>query len=294
MRAGTAAALVGGGLALGVGGLALARHRRRRPVEHVEESGWNDAELPPPPDAEEDPTDPCFIDPDPSRRKLPADASVGLEGADPTGCGSPSDVEPMPVLGVPWAVGDPTPRWPVVTRNPRRWQVSYVDVRGKYHGTWGNVFGAERQNSETGERRFHVAVDIAADVGDRVRAMESGRIVAIQTFTKGTWAILEETDSGIVILYGELAPDTWNVKVGQRVTAGEPIARIGLMGTKHMLHLEAYKAGTRSNVSWYETKPGKMKPWYHFGPKPPPALLNPTRMLVLASILEKNRAKSKA
>lgn len=285
-------ALLGGGAVLGAAGLVLAaRSRARRRPEPVEDPGWDDEDLPPPPGVEHDDEDgPCFLDPDPDRRKLPEGAGVELVGAAEAGCGNPADLAPMEVLGVPWAVGDPTPRWPVVTKSPMRWRVSYVDVKGKYHGTWGNVFGAERKNKETGDLRYHIAVDIGANVGDRVRAMEAGRIVGIQTFTAGTWAILEETDSGIVILYGELGPNTWNVKVGQRVEAGEPIARIGLMGKKDMLHLETYTKGARKNVSWFQERPTKMKPWYHFGPQPPPTLLNPTRMLLLASILEKNRA----
>lgn len=281
---------------LAVSAWIATRRKKARQVE--DDSGWDDNEGTPPDDVEYDDRDPCFLDPDPERRKLPPDSAVallpGAEGSEQF-CANPNDVEPAKALDVPWAVGSPTPRWPVVTRHPRRYKVNYKDVRGKYHGVWGNVFGATRKNKKTGAERYHVGVDLAGYDGDEVVAIESGTIARVQSFTDGTWAVLEETDSGIVVLYGEIGPRSWvkYVSVGDRVEAGQPIATIqkmcGALGCKEMLHLETYTKGTRENVSWFKKKPAETKSWYHWGDTPPPQLLNPSRYLLLASILERNR-----
>lgn len=284
--------------------IILGQRRRSKDRSAVDE-GWDD-----------DPSDdhevlpqaneheyPCWLPPkrpDPSSPgKLPA------QEAGPAGCELPQNVEPKPLsvsgIEVPFAVGSSTPVWPVQTKE-RHGVVSYVDVRGRCHGMCGNRFGATRRKKGknpdgssflTGEERYHVGVDLGGRKGDLVVAMEPGKIVAIQPFTEGTWAILEETDTGIVVLYGEVAKGSWNgrIAVGDRVEAGQPIAKIGLMGTKDMLHVETYIAGTRGNLSWNKTKPARPKPWERWG-GPPPEILDPTRYLLLASLGAKNVANA--
>lgn len=275
----------------------LAAKRRVRQVAEAE-LGWEDegdVEDEDLPQAAEDEY-PCWLPPRPGggggAGKLPR-----REGG-PAGCLAPDQVEPRPLkvgdVEVPFAVGLTTPTWPVRTKE-RYGLVSYVDARGKCHGICGNRFGAKRRKKGkdpvtgksfyTGEERFHVGVDLGGKAGDYVVAMEAGTIVAIQPFTEGTWAILEETDTGIVILYGEVAKGSWSglVSVNDRVEAGQKIARIGLMGTKDMLHVETYVKGTRENISWNKTKPENPKSWERWGP-PPPEILDPTRYLLLASM----------
>lgn len=280
--------------------LALTRRSRAR-LAAERESGWDDEPEPDDPTAEHADYEPCWL---PPRRgddpKIPQGV-IAREGG-PLNCPAPQIVEPMPVaiegVEVPFAEGSTTPVWPVRTKE-RSGVVSYKDSAGKWHGMIGNAFTAKRyrkkkdpvtgKSVKTGEVRYHVGVDLGGRKGDVVVATEPGTIVAIQSFTEGTWAILEETDTGLVVLYGEVAKGSWNefkVKVGMHVDAGQALARIGLMGTKDMLHFETYVKGTRENISWNREKPKRPMPWERWGP-PPAEILDPSRYLVLAAVNSK-------
>lgn len=122
----------------------------------------------------------------------------------------------------------------------------------------GKAFGAKRR---TGDReRHHVGVDLPAQRGAPVVAMAPGRLIATQGFNgPNAVAILEQTDEGPVILYGEVAPDSWSklgLSVGSRVEAGQHIADVGVNpGGSTMLHLEMYTKGTKRNARWYADEP---------------------------------------
>lgn len=122
------------------------------------------------------------------------------------------------------------------------------------------AFGALRRHD------VHTGVDLYAEPGDAVFAVEAGVVVAIEEFTGAragspwwhdTLAVLIEGPSGVV-LYGELAPA---VAVGARVARGELVGRVltvlknnkGLPMT--MLHLELYEQGTRTSVWWHHDEP---------------------------------------
>ncbi len=179
---------------------------------------------------------------------------------------------PLLVDGVPFAEGVGRPFWPLVTR--RKPVVSYRDVDNKVHGGWGRRFVASR-TSDDGTRRNHVGVDLFADVGDVVVATESGWIEATRKFFHGTHAIYFCTDTGLTINYGEVEPRShreFGWAVGDRVAAGEPIGRVGLMsGGSHMLHIETYRSCRDRNLRWYA------------GTDAPLEVLNPTDYLLRAS-----------
>lgn len=157
------------------------------------------------------------------------------------------------------AVGDPSPVWPIAGVKPKFAIDSFMRPRGD---------GA----------RYHAGIDMNSGVarGTLVVATEPGRVVALQGFNGPTAvALLLETDTGLVLNYGEIEPDSWlefNVAKGSRVAKGQPLARIGRNpegGT--MLHFETYTAGTRKTWKWYTGEP------------PPAALLNPTAYVSLAA-----------
>lgn len=281
----------------------IASQTRRAKVhqQQLEDDGWSDEPEPDESDVEYADYEPCWL---PPRRgddpKIPE--RVLLREGGPSNCPLPQIVEPRPSIiegvEVPFAEGSTTPVWPVVTKE-RVGVVSYQDAAGKWHGSAGNAFTAKRYRKvkdkatgkmvKTGELRYHVGIDLGGEPGDLVVATEKGKIVAIQSFTAGTWAILEETDTGIVVLYGEVAKGSWSefgIKVGVTVEAGQALARIGVMGTKDMLHFETYVAGTRQNISWAREKPDRPKPWERWG-APPKEILDPSRYLVLASVARK-------
>ena len=156
--------------------------------------------------------------------------------------------EPPPSeRGAPFALGIVAPMWPVTgeSNNARRKQVSYRDVDGKYHGSWGRVFKASRSDG----RRYHAGIDIYANVGDLVLATEPGIIVNHYHFYQGVHALIIQGDSGLVVNYGEVAPGSWKefgLKTGDHVKRGQAIARVGEMNSgSHMLHFETYRQGTK-------------------------------------------------
>ena len=68
------------------------------------------------------------------------------------------------------------------------------------------TFGAPRANGQ----RKHAGLDFYAPRGSPVVAPESGVIVATQRFNgPNAHAILLQTDTGPVILFGEVEPGSW-------------------------------------------------------------------------------------
>jgi len=157
-------------------------------------------------------------------------------------------------------IGKANPIWPIVHgREPK------VPTSG------GKAIGAPRPND-----RQHAGIDLIDKEGLPVVATETGRIVAINPWDgPDAKSLLLETDSGVVVNYGAVAPNSWHefgVGVGSKVTAGQPIARIGRYPHgSTMLHFELYLSGTRQNEKW---KAGK---------NPPSNLLDPTDYLQRAS-----------
>lgn len=96
-------------------------------------------------------------------------------------------------------------------------------------------FGAHRRG------RAHAACDLYFPEGTTIHAITAGSVVrGPYAFYQGTFAL--EIDHGTFLArYGEIQQSTF-VREGDRVTAGQPIARVGnLIGiTNSMLHLELY------------------------------------------------------
>jgi len=163
------------------------------------------------------------------------------------------------------ARGIPRPAWPLPTVEPK-----LVATYG------GKSFGAARAPKAGVRPRQHAGVDILAPRGAPVVAMEGGTIVAHQRFNGPlAHALLLQTDSGIVLLYGEVEPESWSelgVDIGSRVERGDAIARVGQNpGGSTMLHFETYRRGTSQNHRWYADG------------YPPPELLDPTVYLETAA-----------
>jgi murein DD-endopeptidase MepM/ murein hydrolase activator NlpD len=98
-------------------------------------------------------------------------------------------------------------------------------------------FGASRSSG----RRAHAGCDLYAPVGTTIHAITSGTVtLGPYPFYDGTYAL--EVDHGTFLArYGEIQKQA-SVKVGDRVSAGQPIAKVGkLLSMKNaMLHLELY------------------------------------------------------
>lgn len=297
------ATAIGTGVAALVLGLSYASTVARRPVRFIRprpndpdllpELGPGlldvDAELddePEPPGIVYDDDGPCELPPKPW--EVPVAGPHGpLVGA-PGECTPPADLEPLQRTIVPFAQGASRPTWPLATTAPSKLRVSYEDVRGLWHGSYGRAFGASRKstNKATGEtyRRIHVGIDLFADDGDTVLAMEDGEILATLPYYKGLGALYVKGDSGLIVNYGEIRMNSWKdfgiktgVETGQRVTAGQLLARVGTASDgSHMLHVETFDPETTVD----EIRQGEMR-WLA-GDEPPIHVLDPTRYLVLA------------
>lgn len=159
---------------------------------------------------------------------------------------------------VPMAQGVRSPVWPLPDVTRRRW-----------------TFGASR----AGGKRHHAGVDLYAPRGSVVLAPEAGTIVSFQPFNgPNAVAMLLQTDSGPVILLGEIEPGSWQefgLSRGSRVQGGDQVARVGINpGGSQMLHYEMYTDGTTRNARWYAGNP------------PPDNLLDPTGYLQRAKALD--------
>lgn len=165
-------------------------------------------------------------------------------------------------MTAPMATGHGSPVWPLPDVTRRRW-----------------TFGAPRSNG----RRQHAGVDLYAPRGSVVLAPESGRIIGSQRFLgPNAVALLMQTDSGPVILFGEIEPQSWTefgLSTGSMVERGAPVARIGIAPKGgQMLHYEMYTRGTRQNARWTA------------GQAPPSNLLNPTQYLQSAMALDASQS----
>lgn len=134
------------------------------------------------------------------------------------------------------------PVWPLLNKREK-----LVPEVGVYWGARG--FGVDRGQ---GTGKYHAGIDLVADWGDPVLATEDGTIVATQGWDgSNAKAILLETISGVVPLYGAVAPGSWKefgLGVGSKVQRGQAIARVGQYpGGSEMLHFELYTKGTTTD-----------------------------------------------
>ena len=135
---------------------------------------------------------------------------------------------------------------------------------GQVAGKPSREFLANRQ----GGKRYHVGMDIFCHQGDTVLAIADGKIVNFYPFYEGTNALFVEHD-GVVVNYGEVEPDfnrRFNWRKGDRVNAGQEIARVGRL---NMIHFETYRPGATQNARWMKNEA-----------QPPSNLLNPTMVLL--------------
>lgn len=137
----------------------------------------------------------------------------------------------------------------------------YIPAGGSHPGS----FGIDRHE------HVHTGVDLYAPYGCPVRAMEAGKVIAIEWFTgpsinlpwwNDTRAVYVEGDSG-VFNYGEIK-EFPNIKVGSTIEQGQLIGYVLIVLKKFkgrpmsMLHVELYDHGYVD--SWGEWKIGNPKP----------------------------------
>jgi hypothetical protein len=138
----------------------------------------------------------------------------------------------------------------VITANPQALEISTLTSSRPLRR-----FNAPRPAAEADNpTRRHVGVDLFADPGDTVVAIEDGKILANYPFLRAatgqmSWCVLI-AHRGYVATYGEVEDgltDVWDLRVGDAVVGGQFIANISDTG---QLHFECYDPGVTHNISW--------------------------------------------
>ncbi|MCI8359912.1 MAG: peptidoglycan DD-metalloendopeptidase family protein [Clostridiales bacterium] len=103
-----------------------------------------------------------------------------------------------------------------------------------------------------GDGRGHKGYDIASSAGAPILAADSGKVVSVNA-TGSAYGLHFVVDhgNGVQTLYAHCS--SMNVSVGQKVSRGEVIARVGRTGraTGNHLHFEVWENGSRVNPSRY-------------------------------------------
>lgn len=178
-------------------------------------------------------------------------------------------------LGVaPIARSSATERyWPVVT-NHRDWNVVSRQLEdGGFEGRALRRFDAPRPAAQAeNPTRRHVGVDLFANAGDTVVAVEDGRLIGFYPFLRAStgemsYALLL-AHNGYVANYGEVRESSLHdfaLAIGGGVRAGSAIAAIS---DTAQLHFETYAPATTRNISW------------RHGAERPSGVLDPTPLLL--------------
>ena len=103
-------------------------------------------------------------------------------------------------------------------------------VRGYLSASFG-----KRKDPFTGMPDFHPGIDISTPRGTKVTAPADGVVVFVGRKRGYGKALVINHGFGVVTRYGHL--DGWNVKPGQRIRRGDPVAFVGNTGRSTAPHL---------------------------------------------------------
>lgn len=163
------------------------------------------------------------------------------------GLGRSGDVRAGEFLFLPGARELPKPE---AARPPRRGGSARSD-RNAPAWTWPVVGGrlssrfGYRRHPITGKIRFHRGIDVAAPHGTPIRAFKAGTVVFSGVKGGYGYAVDIRHADGIVTRYAHNSKNL--VRVGQRVRAGDVIAKVGSTGhsTGPHIHFEVIRGGDR-------------------------------------------------
>jgi len=156
-------------------------------------------------------------------------------------------IKPGEVLFIPGAKMDANELSRAITRDAGRKtgeKPMVFPVNGKITSGYG--WREDPVNPKPGEMRFHKAVDIAARMGESVKAAMQGTVLYCDNNPNlGNFIVL--THGEYQTLYAHLS--AYSVKAGEKVSQGQEIGKVGDTGytTGPHLHLEAFRNGNRIN-----------------------------------------------
>lgn len=105
--------------------------------------------------------------------------------------------------------------------------------------------------SRSGGSKLHGGIDIGVETGTKVLAVKSGTVVESKYYSDYGYSVVIDHGNGLKTRYAHNSRNT--VSVGQKVTAGQVIARSGNTGrsTGPHLHFEVILNGNRVNPGYY-------------------------------------------
>jgi lipoprotein NlpD len=181
------------------------------------------------------------------RQRLRVGQRLAIPPAGPPTAGAPQPRRAPRVVSARAEASVPPPRPPARSRGPRGLELAVPDfVESAPLFLWpveGSV------TSTFGRRRigWHRGIDITADRGAVIFAAAAGVVVTSGTEDRYGRVVKIEHDDGYVTVYAH--NDENLVRVGMRVTAGDPIATVGRTGraTADHLHFEIRRNGAVYN-----------------------------------------------
>ncbi|GGE04601.1 peptidase M23 [Marinithermofilum abyssi] len=97
--------------------------------------------------------------------------------------------------------------------------------------------------------RMHTGIDLAGSMGTPIHAAEDGTVIESRPAKGYGYIVIISHGGGLATLYAHMYPQDVSVKVGQKVSRGQTIARIGNNGwsTGPHLHVEVLKNGNHTD-----------------------------------------------
>jgi murein DD-endopeptidase MepM/ murein hydrolase activator NlpD len=101
--------------------------------------------------------------------------------------------------------------------------------------------------------RMHTGIDLAGSMGTPIHAAEDGTVIESRPAKGYGYIVIISHGGGLATLYAHMYPQDVSVKVGQKVSRGQTIARIGNNGwsTGPHLHVEVLKNGNHTDPMPY-------------------------------------------
>ena len=118
------------------------------------------------------------------------------------------------------------------------------------HESWAEgmrAFGSKRDKGA----RVHAGCDLWFDPGTTIHAITAGTVIAKPYLFYHSTDALEIDHGNFVARYGEIKRGSAMLQVGEQVSAGQPIAKVGKLDNMSisMLHLELYDKSAAGSLT---------------------------------------------
>ncbi len=142
----------------------------------------------------------------------------------------------------------------VLATENKRWSGEFFSpVPPELSGAWASYYGGRRSYNGSGYYYFHSGLDFFGVMGGNIYATAAGKVVLTGPYLLHGNTTLIDHGWGVYTLYAHQSE--FLVQVGQQVSAGELIGRVGSTGRSSgpHLHYEVWAGGVQVNpMDWLE------------------------------------------